>query len=103
MQTIIILLDPKKTENADLDLTYALPVRIEGYTDNKVYDNGYDYLENNILGVWLETENAAENVGRVIELIKNERIVGNDLSKSAEIYVSEKECAALGDCKQVYP
>lgn len=103
MQTIIIMLDPKKLEDPDLDLTYELPVRIEEYTDNKVYDNGYDYIDGNVIALWLAAENAEEGVKKVIELIKSERIVDNDLSKTVEILISDEDCAEIAKCRKIYP
>ena len=38
MQTIIIVLDPKKMENPDLDIRYLLPERIEEITEGMVRD-----------------------------------------------------------------
>ncbi|MDE6579362.1 MAG: hypothetical protein K2K41_02385 [Ruminiclostridium sp.] len=103
MQTIIILLDPKKLENPVTDLSYNVPVEIEKATDNKVYDNGYDYLDNDIMALWLETENAAEWYPKVLELLKERDFCGNDISKTAELYISESECAKLENCRKVYP
>ncbi|SFC89248.1 hypothetical protein [Ruminococcus albus] len=103
MQTIIIMFDPEKLENPDLDLTYALPVRIEEYTDNIVYDNGYDYVDGDVIAMWLETENAETGAEKVIELIKAERIVDNDLSKTVEILISEEDCAEIDKCRKIFP
>ncbi|MBO4867717.1 MAG: hypothetical protein J5582_14345 [Ruminococcus sp.] len=103
MQTIIIMLDPEKMENPDLDLTYALPVRIEEFTDNTVYDNGYDYVDGDVIAMWLETENAEAGAEKVIELIKAERIVDNDLSKTVEILISEEDCAEIDKCRKIFP
>ena len=103
MQTIIIKLDSRKLENPDLDIIYLLPVRAEEFTDNAVSDNGYDYLDGDVIALWLETENAAENASKVIELIKTESFADNDLSQSAEIYFSEEDCAEIENCERVYP
>ena len=103
MQTIIIKLDSEKLENPDLDIIYQLPVRIEEVTDEKVYDNGYDYLTNEVIGVWLAAESAEEQYQDVLELLKKESFCGNDLSLSAEIYISKQDSAELSDCKKVYP
>ena len=103
MQTIIIVLDSEKMSNPDLDIRYLLPDRIEEYTEGLVKDNGYDHLSENELGIWLETEDADANVGRIIKLMKTESILDNDLSQVAEIYVSEKECAEIENCRKVYP
>ena len=69
MQTIIVLLNAEMMTNPDLDIRYTLPERIEEYTNNQVKDNGYDYLSNTKLGLWFETDNAVNNVEKIIQLI----------------------------------
>ena len=103
MQTIIITLDSRKMDNPDLDIRYILPDRIDEYTDGQITDNGFDYITGDIMGIWLETENASENVDKVISLIESEEILDNDLSRAAEVFISEEECAELEQCKRVYP
>lgn len=103
METIIIKLDSKKMENPDLDIRYLLPEMIEECTDEKIVDNGYDYITGDELGLWLETENAEEMVGFVVELIKTKKVLDNDLTKSAEIYISSQECAEICNSKKVFP
>ncbi len=103
MQTILIVLDSEKMDNPDLDIRYLLPDRIQEYTDGQIVDNGYDYLNSDEMGIWLDTDDAAQNVEKVIELIKSEQILDNDLSRVAEIYISEEDCATLDQCRKVYP
>lgn len=103
MQTIIITLDSRKMDNPDLDIRYILPDRIDEYTDGQIVDNGFDYITGDIMGIWLETENASENVYKVISLIESEEILDNDLSRAAEVFISEEECAELEQCKRLYP
>lgn len=103
MQTIIIVLDPEKMNNPDLDIRYVLPDRIEEYSNGLIRDNGYDYLENDELAIWLETDDAKNNVEKVIQLITSELILENDLSKVADIFISEDEAAELEGCCKVYP
>ncbi len=102
-QTIIVKLDAQKMENPDLDIRYNLPDRIEEVTKERISDNGYDYLSDTVLGIWLETDNAEEDVKEVIELIKKEKFLKNDLSQTAEILISEKETAEAEECRRVYP
>ena len=90
MQTIIIRLFPEKLENADLDLRYYIPERIEEITDGMVQDNGYDYLEENTLALWLQTEDAISAYPAIVKLFREESFMGNDLSLSAELYISEE-------------
>lgn len=35
--------------------------------------------------------------------MKSERFCDNDLSQSAEVFVSEEDCAEIQDCERVYP
>ncbi|MBR1529844.1 MAG: hypothetical protein IJ642_11155 [Oscillospiraceae bacterium] len=103
MQTIIITLDAKKMTNPDLDIRYTLPERIEEYTNQQVKDNGYDYLSGTVLGLWLETDDSAHNAEKIIQLIHTEKFSENDLSKSAEIYISDEAGASLEKCHKIYP
>ncbi len=103
MQTIIITLNSDKMDNPDLDIRYVLPDRIDEYTEGAVTDNGYDYLDGDIMGLWLETDDAAGNVEKVIRLIESEEILGNDLSKAAQVFISEEDCAELEQCRKVFP
>ena len=109
MQTIIVLLNPGKLQNPDLDLRYCVPDRIEEVSNSFIQDNGYDYIDTEpgepgpLMGIWLETENATESWHIVSELLQNERFLENDLSLSAQIYISEKDSADLDDCTLVFP
>lgn len=103
MQTIIIVLDSTKMSNPDLDICYSLPDRIESLTDGRVRDNGYDYLSGTEIGIWLETEDAEANVEDILELMKSETILDNDLSKVADVYISTEESADIENSKKIFP
>ncbi len=108
MQTIIVKLCPGKLQNPDLDIRYRLPDAVERYTEGRITDNGYDYLDeepagSDALGIWLACENAAEGVNDVLTVMGRETICGNDLSQSAQIYISEMETDDIENCQKVYP
>lgn len=103
METIIIKLDAKKMKNPNLDIRYVLPKMIEQCTNKKIIDNGYDYISDDELGIWLETDNAEKMVDVIVELIKNKMVLDNDLTKSSEIYISSQECAEISESKKVFP
>lgn len=105
METIVIKLNAELLENPDLDLCYIVPSKIEELSLKKIIDNGYDYLEgqNNPIGIWLKTESAEENYQFIIDLFKKELFIGNDLSRSAEIYISKADCDEFESCEKVYP
>lgn len=109
-ETIVIVLDPGKLENPDLDLRYDIPARIEAVTEGAVRDGGYDYIDpppgrpGPLMGLFLRTEApAAGQWPKVLELLRRERFLDNDLSRSAEICISSKPRAELADCVRVYP
>ncbi len=103
MQTVIVKLNPKKLSNPDLDLRYDIPAELEKATDNAISDNGYDYLDDGSIGVWLMCENAEESYPQVIELFRKKKFKNNDLSQSAEVYISENDSEDIESCKKVYP
>lgn len=67
MQTIVVLLNPGKLENPDMDLRYCIPDRIEEVSKGAIQDNGYDFVDTEdgqpgpLMGIWLKTESASEN------------------------------------------
>ena len=109
MQTIIIVLNPGKLENPDMDLCYCIPERIEDVSGGAIQDNGYDYLDTvkgqpgPLMGIWLKTESAEENLPIIIKLFQEEKFKGNDLSMSAEIYISENDTEEIENCTLVFP
>lgn len=103
MQTIIIKLDPAKLTNPDLDLIYRVPERIEAVSQGVIQDNGYDYLENQVIGLWLQTDSAEETYPLVVTILQEELFLENDLSTSAELYISGQENAELENCQRVFP
>ena len=109
MQTIIIVLNPGKLENPDMDLCYCIPERIEEVSGGAIQDNGYDYLDTEkgkpgpLMGIWLKTESAEGNLPIIIKLFQNEKFKGNDLSMSVEIYISENDTEEIENCTLVFP
>ncbi len=109
MQTIIVVLNPGELKNADLDLRYSVPDRIEEVSGSLIQSNYYDYIDTEdgapgpLMGIWLETENAGENWHIVRELFQSEKFIGNDLSRSARIYISENDTDDFENCTLVFP
>lgn len=109
MQTIIVLINPGKLENPDMDLCYCVPDRIEEVTDSVIQSNGYDFIDTEkgqlgpLMGIWLATENASENWSVISKLFQSEKFKGNDLSMSAQIYISENDTDDIENCTLVFP
>ena len=109
MQTIVIVLNPGKLENPDLDLRYQIPERMEELSGGWIKDNGEDYIDTEdgqpgpLLGIWLETESADENWPVIVKLFQEEKFKGNDLSKAAEIFISENDTEDIENCTLVFP
>lgn len=109
MQTILVLLNPGKLKNPDVDLCYCVPDRIEAVTHGTIRSNGYDFIDTEagrpgpLMGIWLETGNAVESWPAVAALLRSETFKGNDLSQSAQICISEQDTAEPESCTQVFP
>lgn len=108
MQTIVIVLNPAKLENPDLDLCYCIPDRIEEVSNGVIQDNGYDYIDTEkgqpgpLMGIWLKTESAYENWPMIVKLFQDEKFKENDLSQSAEIFISENDTEEIENCTLVF-
>ena len=108
MQTIIIVLNPAKLKNPDLDLRYCIPDRIEEVSSGAIQDNGYDYIDveddqpGPLLGIWLKAESANESIPMIVKLFQEESFMENDLSASVEIYISENDTEDIENCTLVY-
>lgn len=109
MQTIIVLLNPGKLKNPDMDLCYCIPDRIEEVSKGAIKDNGYDFIDTEVgqpgplMSIWLKTESASENWLLIRKMFQDEKFKGNDLSASVEIYISENDTDALENCTLVFP
>lgn len=104
MQTIVLKLNPTLLTNPDLDLRYEIPEAIEIYTQGKIVERGYDYLEdeNNSMTIWLGCGDANIAYLDVLECFKQQKILDNDLSQAVEIYISEDEDTDFAKCTLVY-
>ena len=105
MQAIVISMDSRKMENPDLDIRYLLPDRIEAWSEGAVTDDGYDYVDEDghILAVWLAAEDAEAWWPKIVELLKTEQFMDNDLSQSSLVLISEESGADYDKCRQVWP
>lgn len=103
MQTIVIILYPERLEYPNADLRYMIAERMERYTDGKIKSDGYAYLEQDQMAIYLQAEDAKKDYLHIVELFAKELFCENDLSKSAEIYISEQALAELTACEKVYP
>lgn len=104
MQTIVVKLDPALLANPDLDLRYEIPEAIEIYTQGKIVERGYDYLEdeNNSMTIWLGCDDASVAYLEVLECFKEQKILDNDLTQCVKIYISAEEDADFSQCKLVH-
>jgi hypothetical protein len=81
--TIIIQLDPAKLDNPDLDIRYVLSDLLVERSNARMKDEGFDYAgegANSFLLVFLSTDDPDDLVPVVVEVLKSERVLENDLS-----------------------
>ncbi len=55
------------------------------------------------MGIWMKTEDAGGNWPIICKLFQDEKFKGNDLSLSAQIYISENDEDDIENCRMVFP
>ena len=83
MPTVILQLDPAKLSNPDLDIRYALPDLLVERSGGRLTDDGYDYVGEGAMPcllLFLSTSDADGAIPTVVEVLKSERVMENDLS-----------------------
>jgi hypothetical protein len=82
MATLILKLDPSKLANPDTELRLRLADLLCVRTGGLVEDDGFNYTDDNPPGMLLffETNEPARAAAMVIESLKHDRVMGNDLS-----------------------
>ena len=85
MDGIIIQLDPALLSNPDLDIRYLLPDLIIARSGGTVIDAGYDYVDSPgrapLIQLCLEAADPEAAAKLAVEVMRTERVVGNDLSR----------------------
>lgn len=91
MTSLVIILDPAKLEHPDLDLRYAIPDLLHKLSEGNIEDNGYDYEEwegqEPLLAIFLKVKNLEFAVETIRETFWSQRILENDVSKCATLYI----------------
>jgi len=54
------------------------------------------------MGIWLKTNSASENWSFIKKLFQDEKFKENDLSISAQIYISENDTEEIENCTLVF-
>ena len=84
MATIILQLDPTTQANPDADMRYVLPDLLVARSGGSMSDDGYDYVRDargvSLMLLFLDTDDVNSAVATVIQVLKSERVLGNDLS-----------------------
>jgi hypothetical protein len=81
--TVMLQLDPGRLTNPDLDIRYVLPDLLVERSSGRLTDDGYDYVGEDsapCLLLFLRTDDAKAAIPGIIEVLKSERVLENDLS-----------------------
>ncbi|NHQ85572.1 hypothetical protein HA050_05500 [Iodobacter sp. HSC-16F04] len=95
MNSLVLTLDPDKLKNPDLDLRYAIPDLLKAQSKGNIDDDGYDYEDqdnqtNPLLIIFLTANDLSLAMATIIQFIRHERVLGNDLSSAAALYIEKK-------------
>jgi hypothetical protein len=99
MATIVVRLDPRRLDNPDADIRYALPDLLAERSDGIISDDGYDYVgEAPLLVLFLKASEVEPAVACVVDVVQNVRVLDNDLRSAAVVAVEHD-----GRHEVVYP
>src|SRR5262249_60174823 len=76
-------IDPTRRRNTDLDIRYVLPDLLVERSSGRLTDDGYDYAGEGsapCLLLFLKTDDANSAIPGIIEVLKSERVLENDLA-----------------------
>jgi len=103
MSSIVVRLDPKLLENPDADLRYLLPDLLIERSAGLLVDDGYDYLDDGRMLLFLRTASLAAATEVVLHVIRNEELVGNSLSTAVVAVAEADPSTAAADYVVAHP
>jgi len=86
--SIAIKLDPSTMANPDLDIRYKLPELLTQVTSGRVQDDGYDYLDDGTLVVFLSADDPEAEISGIVEALRTQEVCGNAVLECSVIGVS---------------
>lgn len=99
MELIAIKLRAVDLENPDADIRYELPDLLEARSNGVLSSNWYDYVgPKHDLVMFLDATELQPAVECVLEVVKNVRVLGNDLSRACVVAVRRE-----GSFQVIYP
>jgi hypothetical protein len=88
MPIIYVRLDPRKLDNADADLRYALPDLIRAGSCGEVKDDGYDYVGDvPFLLLFMKADDLERGLLWVLSVLEHDTTLGNDLLQASVVAV----------------
>ena len=84
MTTLAIKLDPAKMLNPNADLRYLIPDHIQQLTANEVQSDGYDYLDDDAMVIFMRMP-SPDSLPKVLAILHNETFCENDILETAII------------------
>ncbi len=96
MNSLVLTLDAEKLENPDFDLRYAVPDLLSARSNGNIYDNGYDYEDQENQNapqsaVFLNVADLHSAIATISHVVQHESVLSNNLSLSATLYVVEED------------
>ena len=88
MTAMAIKLEPAPLANPDADLRYLIPECIERSTGGAVREDGYDYLADDAMIIFL-TADSPDRAADVLAALAAEPICGNHILETAVIAVDD--------------
>lgn len=88
MGHIAIKMNPSDLSNPDADIRYELPDLVANATGDRVRDGGYDYVDGNIMIIYLMCDDPVTDVREVIAALGSNEVCGNEILDTSVIGIS---------------
>ena len=82
MITLAIKLDPATMVNPDADIRYLIPDRLQEATNNCVLDDGYDYLDDDSMIIFMTME-TPDCLPAILEILLQDTFCGNKIRQGS--------------------
>ena len=86
MLSLAIKIDQSKLSHPEADIRYQLPVHLQQLTDGHLKDDGYDYLKDGTLVLFLVGDDESY-VPAIIKALVEKEFLGNNLAEAISVGV----------------
>ncbi len=88
MGHIAIRLLPSNLSLPDVDVRYEIPMLVAKATGDRVRDDGYDFIDDDVMIIYLACDDPSFEVHDVIAALRSNEVCGNNILNASVIGIS---------------